>query len=155
MFVLVRLAPGDPAAAYAGPTASPEDLDRIRAQLGLDEPLLTQYLTFLGNLLRGDLGTSYSFAAPALDVVLGRVPYTITLAVSAVVVTTLVAVPLGIWMARRADTGRELGATCSPSPGSRCPTSGAASCCSPCSRCWSRCCPPRASRRGPGWCCRR
>ncbi|OLL73203.1 Dipeptide transport system permease protein DppB [Pseudonocardia sp. Ae168_Ps1] len=110
VFVLVRLAPGDPAAAYAGPNASPEDLERIRAQLGLDEPVLTQYLTFLRNLLSGDLGTSYSFQAPALDVVLGRVPYTITLAVSAVLVTTLVAVPLGIWMARRADTGRELGA---------------------------------------------
>ena len=110
VFVLVRMAPGDPAAAYAGPTASPEDLARIRGELGLDEPVLTQYSTFLRNLLSGDLGTSYSFQAPALDVVLGRVPYTITLAVSAVLLTTLVAVPLGVWMARRADTGRELGA---------------------------------------------
>ncbi|GAA1385369.1 ABC transporter permease [Pseudonocardia kongjuensis] len=110
VFLLVRMAPGDPAAAYAGPTASTEDLERVRAQFGLDEPLFTQYLTFLRNLLTGDLGTSYSFGAPALDVVLDRVPYTITLAVSAVLVTTLVAVPLGVWMARRADTGRELGA---------------------------------------------
>jgi peptide/nickel transport system permease protein len=110
VFVLVRLAPGDPAAAYAGPTASPEDLARIREQLGLDRSVAAQYLTFLRDLLHGDLGTSYSFQAPALDVVLGRVPYTITLAVAAVLVTAVVSVPLGVWMARRADTGRELGA---------------------------------------------
>ncbi|MEQ3553175.1 ABC transporter permease [Pseudonocardia nematodicida] len=110
VFVLLRLAPGDPAAAYAGPNASPEDLERIRTQLGLDQPVFVQYLTFLRNLLGGDLGTSYSFQAPAFDVVLNRLPYTITLAVSAILVTTLVAVPLGVWMARRADTGREVGA---------------------------------------------
>ncbi|MFD7089773.1 ABC transporter permease [Streptomyces sp. NPDC059892] len=110
VFLLVRLAPGDPAAAYAGPTATTADLARIRAQFGLDQPLLTQYGIFLRDLLTGDLGTSYSFHAPALDVVLDRMPYTITLAVSAITVTAVVAVPLGVWMARRADSKRELGA---------------------------------------------
>ncbi|MFB6979328.1 ABC transporter permease [Streptomyces scopuliridis] len=110
VFLLVRLAPGDPAAAYAGPTATTADLARIRAQFGLDQPLLTQYGIFLRDLLTGDLGTSYSFRAPALDVVLDRMPYTITLAVSAITVTAVVAVPLGVWMARRADSKRELGA---------------------------------------------
>ncbi|MER8070519.1 ABC transporter permease [Streptomyces sp. NPDC094034] len=109
VFLLVRLAPGDPAAAYAGPTATTADLARIRAQFGLDQPLLTQYGIFLRDLLTGDLGTSYSFHAPALDVVLDRMPYTITLAVSAITVTAVVAVPLGVWMARRADSKRELG----------------------------------------------
>ncbi|MEV8390942.1 MULTISPECIES: ABC transporter permease [unclassified Streptomyces] len=109
VFLLVRLAPGDPAAAYAGPTATTADLARIRAQFGLDRPLLTQYGIFLRDLLTGDLGTSYSFHAPALDVVLDRMPYTITLAVSAITVTAVVAVPLGVWMARRADSKRELG----------------------------------------------
>ncbi|MFE4535508.1 ABC transporter permease [Streptomyces scopuliridis] len=109
VFLLVRLAPGDPAAAYAGPTATTADLARIRAQFGLDQPLLTQYGIFLRDLLTGDLGTSYSFRAPALDVVLDRMPYTITLAVSAITVTAVVAVPLGVWMARRADSKRELG----------------------------------------------
>ncbi|MFE4060432.1 ABC transporter permease [Streptomyces sp. NPDC059096] len=110
VFLLVRLAPGDPAAAYAGPTATTADLARIRGQFGLDQPLFTQYGIFLRDLFTGDLGTSYSFHAPALDVVLDRMPYTITLAVSAITVTAVVAVPLGVWMARRADSKRELGA---------------------------------------------
>ncbi|GAA0917445.1 ABC transporter permease [Streptomyces rhizosphaericus] len=110
VFVLVRMAPGDPAAALAGPNPSTADLARIREQFGLDRGLLTQYGLFVRDLFTGDLGTSYSFHAPALDVVLDRVPYTITLSLSAIALTTVVAVPLGVWMARRADTKRELGA---------------------------------------------
>ncbi|NNN29363.1 ABC transporter permease [Streptomyces sp. S3(2020)] len=110
VFILVRLAPGDPASAYAGPTATSADLARIREQFGLDKPLITQYGIFLRDLLTGDLGTSYSFHSSALDVVLDRMPYTITLSVAAIAVTVAVAVPLGVWMARRADTKRELGA---------------------------------------------
>ncbi|MBE8477535.1 ABC transporter permease [Streptomyces justiciae] len=110
VFVLVRLAPGDPASAYAGPTATSDDLARIREQFGLDQPLITQYGIFLRDLLTGDLGTSYSFHSSALDVVLDRMPYTITLSIAAIAVTVAVAVPLGVWMARRADTSRELGA---------------------------------------------
>ncbi|GGZ94972.1 ABC transporter permease [Streptomyces bluensis] len=110
VFLLVRLAPGDPAAAYAPPSASSADLARIRAEFGLDDPLFTQYGIFLRDLFTGNLGTSYSFHAPAFDVVMDRMPYTVTLAVAALAVTTLVAVPLGVWMARRADTKRELGA---------------------------------------------
>lgn len=109
VFVLVRLAPGDPAAAYAGPAASPEDLARVREQLGLGESVLSQYWVFLRGLLQGDLGTSYSFRQPALDVVLGRLPYTMTLAITAILLTTVIAIPLGAWMARRADTRREIG----------------------------------------------
>jgi peptide/nickel transport system permease protein len=110
VFVLLRLAPGDPAAAYAGPNPTTEDLERIRAQFGLDESVLSQYVTYLKGVLTGDLGTSYSFQAPALDVVLERLPYTITLAVSAILLTSVIAVPLGVWMARRANTAREFGA---------------------------------------------
>ncbi|MFF6849329.1 ABC transporter permease [Streptomyces antimycoticus] len=110
VFVLVRMAPGDPAAALAGPNPSSADLARIREKFGLDRGLLSQYGLFLRDLFTGDLGTSYSFHAPALDVVLDRVPYTITLSLSAITLTALVAVPLGVWMARRADTKRELGA---------------------------------------------
>ncbi|TLS45288.1 ABC transporter permease [Streptomyces montanus] len=110
VFLLVRLAPGDPASAYAAPNATSAELARIREQFGLDDPLFVQYGLFLRDLFTGDLGTSYSFHSPALDVVLDRIPYTVTLAVSAIAVTTVVAVPLGVWMARRADTRRELGA---------------------------------------------
>jgi peptide/nickel transport system permease protein len=110
VFVLIRLAPGDPARAFAGPLATTADLAKIRSEFGLDQPLIQQYLIFLKDLLTGNLGTSYSFQAPALQVVLDRLPYTITLAFAAIAVTTLVAVPLGVWMARRADTARELAA---------------------------------------------
>lgn len=110
VFLLLRLAPGDPAAAYAAPSATAADLARIRAEFGLDEPLIAQYGIFLRDLCTGNLGTSYSFHASAFQVVMDRLPYTITLAVSAIAVTTVVAVPLGVWMARRADTKRELGA---------------------------------------------
>jgi peptide/nickel transport system permease protein len=110
VFVLVRLAPGDPAKAYAGPFATTEQLAQVRRQFGLDRPVLEQYGVFLKGLLHGDLGTSFTFQSPALRVVLDRLPYTITLAVAAIVVTTVVAVPLGVWMAKRADTRREFGA---------------------------------------------
>lgn len=110
VFVLIRMAPGDPAYSLAGPLASSEDLARIRTDMGLDESVFVQYLKYLQGLLHLDLGTSYSFQAPAFDVVLSRLPYTITLAVSAILLTTLVAIPLGVWMARRADSRRELAA---------------------------------------------
>jgi ABC-type dipeptide/oligopeptide/nickel transport system permease component len=110
VFVLIRMAPGDPAYALAGPLASTEDLAKIRANMGLDKSVLQQYFIYLGDLLHLDLGTSYSFQAPALDVVLERLPYTITLALAAIILTILLAIPLGAWMARHADTRRELAA---------------------------------------------
>jgi peptide/nickel transport system permease protein len=110
VFVLVRMAPGDPARTYAGPLASTEQVAAVRRQFGLDQPLLVQYWTFIKGLFRGDLGTSFTYQSSALDVVLDRLPYTITLATSAIVVTTLVSVPLGVWMAKRADSRREFAA---------------------------------------------
>ncbi len=110
VFVLIRMAPGDPAYALAGPLATTEDLARIRTEMGLDESVFVQYLKYLQGLLHLDLGTSYSFQAPALDVVFSRLPYTITLAVAAILLTTIVAIPLGVWMAHHADTRRELAA---------------------------------------------
>jgi peptide/nickel transport system permease protein len=110
VFVLLRLAPGDPAVSYAPPNPSSEQLDAIRKEFGLDQPLLGQYWTFLGHLLHGDVGQSFQFRQSALTVVLDRLPYTITLAVAAIVLTALLAIPLGVWMARRANTAGELGA---------------------------------------------
>jgi ABC-type dipeptide/oligopeptide/nickel transport system permease component len=110
VFVLIRLAPGDPAYAMAGPLATSEDLARIRSDMGLDQSVIVQYLRYLQGVLHLDLGTSYSFQAPAFDVVLDRLPYTITLSIAAILLTTVVSVPLGVWMARRAETRRELAA---------------------------------------------
>ena len=110
VFVLLRLAPGDPAVSYAPPNPSSEQLDAIRTEFGLDQPLLSQYWTFLSHLLQGDVGQSFQFRQSAMTVVLDRLPYTITLAVAAIVITALLAIPLGVWMARRANTAGELGA---------------------------------------------
>ncbi|TPG19637.1 ABC transporter permease [Pedococcus bigeumensis] len=110
VFVLLRLAPGDPAVSYAPPNPSSEQLEAIRREFGLDQPLLSQYWTFLTHLLHGDVGQSFQFRQSALTVVLERLPYTITLAVAAIVITAVLAIPLGVWMARRANTAGELGA---------------------------------------------
>ncbi|WP_426225079.1 ABC transporter permease [Pseudarthrobacter sp. DSP2-3-2b1] len=109
VFVLIRMAPGDPAYALAGPLASTGDLEKIRISMGLNEPLLTQYGIFLKDLGAGNIGKSYSFQAPALEVVMSRLPNTIFLAVLAILLAIVVAIPLGVWMAKRADTKRELG----------------------------------------------
>jgi ABC-type dipeptide/oligopeptide/nickel transport system permease component len=110
VFVLIRLAPGDPAYAMAGPLASTEDLAKIRADMGLDQSVIVQYLRYLLGVLQLDLGTSYSFQAPAFEVVMDRLPYTLTLSIAAILLTTVVSVPLGVWMARNAETRRELAA---------------------------------------------
>jgi peptide/nickel transport system permease protein len=110
VFVLLRMAPGDPAVSYAPPNPSSQQLEAIRQEFGLDQPLLAQYGTFMGHLLRGDVGQSFQFRQSALTVVLERLPYTITLAVAAIVITAVLAIPLGVWMARRANTAGELGA---------------------------------------------
>jgi ABC-type dipeptide/oligopeptide/nickel transport system permease component len=109
VFVLIRMAPGDPAYALAGPLASTGDLEKIRTSMGLNEPLLSQYGIFLRELTAGNIGKSYSFQAPALEVVMSRLPNTIFLAVLAILLAIVVAIPLGVWMAKRADTKRELG----------------------------------------------
>lgn len=110
VFVLIRLAPGDPARAFAGPLATTEQLQQVRDRFGLDDPLGSQYLTFLSQLLHGNLGQSYSFQAPALTVVADRMPYTLTLACTAIVIAAVVSIPLGVWMARRRDSRSELAA---------------------------------------------
>ena len=68
-FALPRLAPGDPAAAVAGSDASPETLAQIREQMGLDQPILTQYLDWMGGVLTGDLGTSFTTNRPVSELI--------------------------------------------------------------------------------------
>jgi hypothetical protein len=109
VFVLIRMAPGDPAVSYAGPLATTEQLAKVREQFGLDLPLLQQYWIFLQQLFSGNLGTSYSFQAPAMQVVAERMPYTLTLATASILLTAVVAIPLGVWMSRRPDTKSEFG----------------------------------------------
>lgn len=97
VFGLVHLAPGDPALILVGGhRTSPETIQQIRAQYGLDLPLPEQYWRWLGGVLRGDLGESYKYKQPIASMLLARLPITIQLAVGALLVATLLALPIGI-----------------------------------------------------------
>lgn len=97
VFLMVQLVPGDPAEIFLGEKhSSPELLDRVRHEMGLDQPLYVQYLTYMGNLLRGNLGESLFNNQPVLDQILAAVPYTLTLALSALFISTILGVGLGI-----------------------------------------------------------
>src|SRR6516164_9626874 len=92
VFLLLRLTPGDPAAILAGDNATPERLERIRTSLGLNEPLIVQFITWVNKLLHGDLGTSLISNLPVMKMIGQRVEPSISIALSAVIV----AVPLGV-----------------------------------------------------------
>lgn len=95
-FALPRLAPGDPAAAVAGSDASPETLAQIREQMGLDQPILTQYLDWMGGVLTGDLGTSFTTNRPVSELIAARLTSTIELALVAGILMVAIGVLLGM-----------------------------------------------------------
>jgi peptide/nickel transport system permease protein len=95
-FAIAHLAPGDPARMMAGPAASAEAVATLRAELGLDLPLWHQYARYLGDLLRFDLGTSNVSGEPVLGEILSRAPASIELMGSALLLSLLVGIPIGI-----------------------------------------------------------
>lgn len=96
VFLLLRLTPGDPAAILAGDNATPEQLDRIRTSLGLNEPLYTQFFTWIGKLLHGDFGVSLISNVPVITMISNRIEPTISIAIATIIFTVIVAVPLGV-----------------------------------------------------------
>jgi peptide/nickel transport system permease protein len=102
-FVLIHLAPGDPASVIAGPDASTEDVKRIERQLGLDAPLPVQLVRWFGRLAVGDLGQSIFLRKPVTEAILDRVEPTLLLTVFAVVIAILLGVPAGVLSARYHD----------------------------------------------------
>lgn len=102
-FTMVLLS-GDIPVSIGGPTATYEQLDRIRRDLGLDQPIVVQYLRWLGNAVRGDFGDSLFYRTPVADLILERLPVTLTLGISAIVFTILVAIPLGVVAALRPNS---------------------------------------------------
>ena len=100
-FVLMHLAPGDPASVIAGPYASPEDVGRLRHQLGLDESLPVQLGRWYWRLLQGDLGQSIFLRRPVIEAILDRAEPTLLLTSLATLVAVLIGVPAGIVAARR------------------------------------------------------
>lgn len=100
-FVLVYLVPGNPAHQLAGEFAPAERVAEVEEQYRLNDPLLTQYTTYVGNVFRGDLGVSYSYGQPVLAVIRSEMWPTVMLAGSALLVSTLVGISAGVLVARR------------------------------------------------------
>ena len=100
-FLLVRLAPGDPAQLLVPPTASATDAARLRGELGLDRPLAVQYARWMGDVLRGDLGESFATRRPVGRVLREALPVSLWLGGGALLLTFLIGVPLGILQAAR------------------------------------------------------
>jgi ABC-type dipeptide/oligopeptide/nickel transport system permease component len=104
VFAMVRLIPGDPAVVMAGPEATPDIIEEIRASLGLNRPLLVQYGIFLANLLRGDIGSSFrTHQSVAYEISL-RLPATLRLAATGMAISIVLGMGLGILAALRRDT---------------------------------------------------
>lgn len=104
VFGFIRLIPGDPATVMLGERATPENVERVREQLGLNKPIYEQYLIFLGNALRGDLGTSVLRGEPVTQEIVRRFPATIELSLGAIIVALSIGIPAGIVSAVRRNS---------------------------------------------------
>jgi peptide/nickel transport system permease protein len=104
LFFMLRMLPGDPAQVLAGQMASPEEVETIRRQLGLDRPIYVQYLSYLGRLAHLDLGRSARTQNPVIEEVWARLPNTLLLAVAAIGMACLFGIPAGVISAMRPYT---------------------------------------------------
>ena len=104
VFMLLHLTPGDPAAVIAGDYARPEDIVRIRHQLGLDRPLHVQFFTWVGSILSGDLGVSIFSDLPVAHLIGQRLEPTFALATATLVFSVVIAIPMGVLAAWKAGT---------------------------------------------------
>lgn len=103
-FIITRALPGDPAAYFAGPAATPESIAQVRAALGLDKPLPEQFVLYVRDLATGNLGNSISTGQTVLSDVVTRLPASLELTLTALVLALIIAVPLGILAATRQGT---------------------------------------------------
>ena len=99
VFIVVRVLPGDPALIIVGTEGNPEAVQRIRASLGLDRPLIVQYLEWIGRAARGDLGRSIQYDVPVAGLVVSRLAVTLPLTLMAAGFMALAAVPVGVYAA--------------------------------------------------------
>ena len=95
---------GDPVEVMTSPDSTQEDREATRIALGLDKPLPVQYWRFLSGALSGDLGKSFAYGAPAVDLILERMPATFELAVAAMLIAVVLGIPLGLWAGLKPDS---------------------------------------------------
>ncbi len=110
-FSLMLLIPGDPAHRIAGEAATAAQVEAVRRELGLDRPVVAQFASYLQGLFTGDLGTSYRFKTPVLEMILSRLPVTASMIAVAMVFALLIGVPAGVWAGRRSGAWQDRAVT--------------------------------------------
>lgn len=105
IFVVLEVLPGDPAQVMLGVNAREDTLAALRTELGLDRPALERYLTWVAGLVVGDFGTSYTYGVPVAELIGDRILVSLPLAVLAIILSTLIAIPLGVYAAARRGGG--------------------------------------------------
>ena len=103
-FILSQVVPGDPAIVAAGPNAGAEKIEALRVQMGLDKPLITQFLIYFGNVLHGDFGTSWFTHQPILSDLIRELPPSLELVFVAMIINLVISLPLGVLTARYAGS---------------------------------------------------
>ncbi|WP_425052215.1 ABC transporter permease [Psychromarinibacter sp. S121] len=101
IFAMLEIIPGDPAAVMLGLNAEPEAVAALRTELGLDLPLAQRYAAWVGRMLQGDFGTSYTYRVPVADLISARLGVSLPLTLYAIFLSTALAIPLGVWAASR------------------------------------------------------
>ncbi|MBQ2261574.1 MAG: ABC transporter permease [Loktanella sp.] len=101
IFAVVEVIPGDPAAFMLGVNARPDTIAALRAEMGLDQPLIARYLSWVGGMMQGDFGMSWTYKTPVADLIGDRVWVSLPLAIYALILSTIVAFPAGIYAASR------------------------------------------------------
>src|SRR3954447_10191144 len=101
IFVILEVLPGDPAAIMLGTSSQPDTLAALRHQMGLDQPALVRYLAWIGGILIGNFGLSYSYGVPVAELIRDRLTVTVPLTLMAITLSLSVAVPLGVFAAAR------------------------------------------------------
>ncbi|MGZ2259898.1 ABC transporter permease [Roseobacter sp. A03A-229] len=109
IFTVIEVAPGDPASFMLGINAQPETLAALRTELGLDVPKVQRYLDWVGGMLTGDFGTSYTYRTPVSEMVADRIAVSLPLALYALILSILIAFPAGIFAASRRGQAGDLG----------------------------------------------
>jgi len=104
VFIITRLIPGDPAAVMLGPQASVKDIEALRESLGLNDPLYIQFFHYFSDLLTGNLGVSLTYNEPIVQLILDRFPNTLILAITALIIAFVIAVPAGIISASKQNS---------------------------------------------------
>jgi peptide/nickel transport system permease protein len=104
VFWSIRWVPGDPAVAIAGELATPALIAKVREDMGLDQPILVQYSRYIGRMLQGDMGRSVKSGLPVTDELTTRLPRTLRLAVTSLILSALIGIPIGVFSATRPNS---------------------------------------------------